>query len=147
MGISSKLLGGAAGNSVALWQNRVFVCVNFSLKGRGKTSRVTELMQMELAFISPCSILCGRHLHFPKASSSLPVPQANPELYSRGKPFHTVRGDSPELESGELKTFEKEYSYFKAAIQHSRGQTVLCLSIEYRDWYRSRPPYQTTTSG
>lgn len=72
-------------------------------------------MQMELAFISPCSILCGRHLHFPQVSSSLPVPQANRELESSGKPFHKVRGGSPGLERGELKIFEKESSNFKVA--------------------------------
>jgi len=70
---------------------------------------------MELAFISPCSILCGRHLHFPKVGSSLPVPQANPELESRGKPFCKVRGGSPALERDELQIFEKESSYFKVA--------------------------------
>lgn len=95
---------------------KICVCVcNSSLNGKGKTSRVTELMQMALAFISPCSILCGRHLHFPKVSCSLPVPQANPELQSRGKPFYKVRGGSPDLERGELTIFEKESSYFKVA--------------------------------
>lgn len=81
---------------------RVCVCVYSSLNGEGKTSRVTELMQIELAFISPCSILCGRYLHFPKASSSLPGPPANPEPRSRGKPYK-IWGISLRMERGEPK--------------------------------------------
>lgn len=80
----------------------VCVCVYSSLNGEGKTSRVTELMQIELAFISPCSILCGRYLHFPKASSSLPVPPANPEPRSRGKPYK-IWGISLGMERSEPK--------------------------------------------
>lgn len=71
-------------------------------------------MQMELAFISPCSILCGRHLHFPKVSL-LPILQANPELGSRGKPVYKVWGGLPSLERAELKIFDKEKSYFEVA--------------------------------
>lgn len=86
-----------------MWQKCACVCVYSSLNGEGKTSRVTELMQIELAFISPCSILCGRYLHFPKASSSLPVPPANPEPWSRGKPYK-IWGISLHMERGEPKS-------------------------------------------
>lgn len=94
-------------------------------------------MQMELAFISPCSILCGRHLHFPKVSL-LPTLQANPELESREKPVYKVWGGLPDLERAGVKIFDNEKSYFKVATLNTaedgthRLQSVLHCSVQGR---------------
>lgn len=92
---------------------------------------------MELAFISPCSVLCGRHLHFPKVSL-LPILQANPELESRGKPVYKVWGGLPNLERAELKIFDNEKPYFKVATLNTAGHGTRRLRCVLHYWAQGR---------